>query len=311
MRVKAAIDVGTNSIKLLVMSSGRGASSVLRDRVEIARLGEGTAASGCLRDDAMIRALAVICEMADEARSLGADEVAAVGTQAMREARNGAEFIARVRDACRVEIKLIAGEEEAELSFEAALSGLGGVTAETLVCMFDVGGGSSEVVTGDGGGIRARVSVPVGALALHGEFFGGLELVEERTLKDASARIRSLLAESGVMCPTASGALCVGVGGTITTLASVMLGLDPYDPGAISGAHLAVAEVERQIALYASTPLGERPSIRGLDPKRADIILAGACIVRELLLLQRAEYLTVSNRGLRYGAMKKNFGISG
>lgn len=312
MSVKAVIDVGTNSIKLLVMSTGGGVADILRDRVEVARLGEGTAASGYLREDAMNRAIAVICGMADEARSLGTDEIAAVGTQAMREARNGEEFIGRVRDASGVAIKPIAGEEEAQLSFEAATSGLGGLRKDTPVCMFDVGGGSSEIVIGDGRGVRSRVSLPVGALALHGELFTGLDLVGREVLSDASARIRALLEKSGVARPSLQELFCVGVGGTITTLVSVMLALDPYDPDAVSGARLSVAEVERQIALYASIPLADRPSaIKGLNPKRADIILAGACIVRELLLSQAAEHLTANNRGLRYGVMKKIFGFSG
>ena len=178
------------------------------------------------------------------------------------------------------------------------------------VCVFDVGGGSSEVIVGDERGIRSRVSLPIGALALHGEFFKGLDLVNEEVLTAARGRVRLLLAESAAGRSGGHGSFCIGVGGTITTLASVMLGLDPYDPGAISGTRLSLSEVERQIALYASTPLGERPSIKGLNPKRADIILAGACIVCELLLFEGAEHLAVSDRGLRYGAMKKLFGFS-
>lgn len=308
MNSKAVIDVGTNSVKLLVVSSGGGDSRVLRDRVEVVRLGEGTAASGCLGEDAMARALAAIRGMAGEARELGADEIAAVGTQALRQARNGADFIGRVREACGVAIEPITGEEEAELSFAAAASGLAGLTEGTPVRMFDVGGGSTEIVTGDGGRVRSRVSVPVGALALHGEFFAGLGLVGEAPLAAASSRVRSLLAAAGASPHAGPGPLCVGVGGTITTLASVTLGAERYDGDAVSGLRLSLAEVGRQIALYASTPLGERPAIPGLDPRRADIILAGACVVRELLLSSGADGLTVSSRGLRYGVMRKRFG---
>ena len=310
MSVKAVIDVGTNSIKLLVISSDEGGASVLCDLVEVVRLGEGTAASGRLQETAMVRAQGVICEMAQGARAFGADEIVAVGTQAMREAGNARDFIERVRDACDVEIRLISGEEEAELSFGAAISSFADLAEESPACVFDVGGGSSEIIVGDERGIRSRRSLPIGALALHGEFFKNFDLVSEKALVAARTRVRSLLAESGLDRSDRHDSLCIGVGGTITTLASVMLELDPYEPKAISGAKLSVPEVERQIALYASTPLGERPSIRGLDPKRADIILAGACIVCELLLFKGAGYLAVSDRGLRYGAMKKIFGLS-
>lgn len=305
MSVKAIIDVGTNSVKLLVASCADGVSSVLCDLVEVVRLGEGTAASGRLTEEAMSRALGAVCGMVQRARALGAEGIAAVGTQAMREAENAADFIGRVRDACGVEIRLISGEEEAELSFGAAISAFGDLPEKAVVCVFDVGGGSSEIIVGRGSGIRSRLSLPVGALALHGEFFKGLELVDGKTLTDARTRIRGLLTESPAPRLGGRDLVCVGVGGTITTLASVMLALDPYDPGAIAGARLSVFEAERQIALYASTPLAERASIRGLNPKRADIILAGACIACELLLFTGAGYLTVSDRGLRYGALEK------
>lgn len=304
MGVKAVIDVGTNSIKLLVVSGGESITNVLGDFAEVARLGEGTAASGRLTEDAMARSLGVICKMARIARDFGAREIVAVGTQALREAENAGDFIRRVRDACGVDILPISGEEEAELSFGAAVSSLAHLSDQAEVCVFDVGGGSSEIIVGGGRGIRFRLSLPIGALALHGAFFEGLDLVGEKVAAEARARTRSILAQSSIPLLDGRGDFCVGVGGTIMTLASVMLALDPFDPAAVSGARLCVSEAERQIALYAATPLGERTSIKGLNPQRADIILAGACIVCELLLFMGAGCLTVSDRGLRYGALK-------
>lgn len=308
MRTKAVIDVGTNSFKLLVMSFGEGEPRVLCDLVEVVRLGEGTAESRRLEDESMERALGAICEMARSAHLFGADEIVAVGTQALREAENAQDFIERVRDGCQVEIQRISGEEEAALSFDAVLFGSPEITRRSPICLFDVGGGSSEIVCGDTAGIRSRRSLPVGALALHNGFFKGLELVSEEVIRDARMRVRSLLEEAPPLCSGVESAFCVGVGGTITTLASVMLALSLSDWAQISGAQISVSEIERQIAVYASTPIGERPLIKGLNPKRADIILAGACIVCELLIFHKAEELIVSDCGLRYGVMKKYFG---
>lgn len=308
MRTKAVIDVGTNSIKLLVMTFGDGTPRVLCDLVEVVRLGEGTAESLRLEKHSMERGLGVICEMARSARMFGADEIVAVGTQALREAQNAADFIERVRGSCQIEIQKISGEEEAALSFEAAFFGFSEISRQPRVCLFDVGGGSSEVVCGDKSGVRSRRSLPIGALALHNGVFRDMEPISGEAIQSARARVRSLLEKEPVSCADTEGASYVGVGGTIATLASVMLGLGLCDWAQISGAMLSVPEIERQIALYASTPVAERPLIKGLNPKRADIILAGACIVCELLVFHKAEELLVSDRGLRYGVMKKYFG---
>jgi len=290
------------------MSYGEGGPSVLCDLAEIVRLGEGTSRSKLLGRGAMERTLRVVCEMARSARLFGADEIVAVGTQALREAQNAGEFIERARSGCRVEIRVISGEEEAALSFEAALFEMGRLSDRTAVCVFDVGGGSSEIVCGGKNGVRSRVSLPVGALSLHAAYFKGLSQIRGEVVREACGRVRALLCEVPESRAADDSPRIVGVGGTITTLACVMMGRDLTDHGTISGAELSLSEAEHQIAMYAATPLAERRLIKGLNPKRADIILAGACIVRELLLRMGGESLTVSARGLRYGVMKKVFG---
>lgn len=309
MSMNAVIDVGTNSVKLLVMDASDMSSSPAVDRVDIVRLGDGASVRRLLSEDAMARAVAAIREMAKTARSLGAEEIAAVGTQALRSAKNAPEFISRVKSACGIDIIIISGEQEARLSFEGAVSsGMGGASR---VCVLDVGGGSSEAVTGDQRGYRSSVSVPLGALSLHGEHFsrgGASDLIGDAVLARARAHVRNMLAESEMNCIRTPGVYCVGVGGTITTLASVMLELDRHEPSRLAGAELSRFEIDRQIALYAATPMSERASIKGLSPKRADIILSGACIVAELLAFWGADSLAVSVRGLRYGVMKKLFG---
>jgi exopolyphosphatase/guanosine-5'-triphosphate,3'-diphosphate pyrophosphatase len=307
---KAVIDVGTNSIKLLVMEERAGGAAILADRNEIVRLGEGAAKSGRLSEEAVARAVAVIKDMAREASSLGSGEVLAVATQAVRGASNAEDFNSLVKLECGFGLRIISGDEEAGLSFRAILSAL--PRSVPAICAFDVGGGSTEVIAGSTSGISYRRSVPIGALSLHDEFFaepGRNGAVSDDALKAASDRVRMMLRGEGASLPATPEA--AGVGGTITTLAAVALSLDSYDAGLVSGMGLSIAEVERQIKLFAATSVPERArAIKGLSPKRADIILAGACIVRELLDFARKDVLIVLDRGLRYGVMEKYFGIS-
>ncbi|MDR1020744.1 MAG: Ppx/GppA family phosphatase [Synergistaceae bacterium] len=311
---RAVIEIGTNSIKLLVMELRSDGADVMADRNEIARLGEGAAASGWLSEAAIDRAMPVIADMADEARSLGCESPLAVATQAVRAASNAEDFKKRVKRECGVDLNVISGEEEADLSFRAVLSALPASVAR--ICAFDVGGGSSEIVAGNDGGVAYRRSVPVGALSLHDEFFSGAGEsgpVSGEILEAAAGKVRTALrdeAQGGLdEIPGACGAAVAGVGGTITTLAAVTLQAEPYDASKVSGTKLSARELSRQIKLFAETSVPDRARIKGLNPKRADIILAGACIVRELIDYARADGLIALDRGLRYGVMEKYFGL--
>ena len=312
MAVNAIIDVGTNSIKLLVADCAEGNMSVLSDRNVITRLGEGYEQSGELGCAAMARSRGAIADMAGEARSLGASGIAAIGTQALRGSRNSSDFIKSVESECGVSIVVIDGDEEARLSYAAAAGSLGGPAMAGGVLVFDVGGGSSEIISGVGPEIKRCCSLPFGALSLHRRFFESApDPVPAEAVERAGGYVRSLLegdiAASGIREDKAGARTCAGAGGTITTLAAVMLELDPYDPARATGSRIKAGELERQIELYSSMRTKDRVSIKGLNPKRADIILAGACIVCELMRFFGAGAVTVSDRGLRYGAMKKFF----
>jgi exopolyphosphatase/guanosine-5'-triphosphate,3'-diphosphate pyrophosphatase len=314
MPAKAVIEIGTNSIKLLVMEECAGGASVLADRNEIVRLGEGVTGSGRLSGAAIDRAVPVVRDMTAQARSLGCDSIFAAATQAVRAAANALDFKDRVKRECGFDIEVISGDEEAALSFRAVLSALHGNVSE--ICAFDVGGGSSEIVTGNSGGVSYRRSVGVGALSLHDEFFvsaAGREFVPDEILEAASNKVRMTLRDEKAggreAIPAISGVTFAGVGGTITTLAAVALRVDPYDASKVSGTELTITELKRQIKLFASTSVPDRARIKGLNPKRADIILAGACVVLELLDYARSDRLIVLDHGLRYGIMEKYFGL--
>jgi len=304
-RVYAVIDVGTNSVKFhLAERRGDGTWRTLVDRAEVTRLGEGLHETDALSEAAMERTLGAIVGMAEEARRAGAEAIAAVGTAGLRKASNGAAFVALVEERSGVRIDVISGEDEARLAYLAAVSALELPPGELVV--FDSGGGSSQFTFGHGTHVDEHVSVEVGAVRFT-ERFGLDGAVPEETLRAAR---EAIAADLTVLDGRPSPAALVGLGGAVTNLAAVELELAAYDPDAVHGAVLDRAEIDRQLELYRTRRADERREIVGLQPGRAEVILAGACIVRAVLDELGCESLTVSDRGLRHGVLVDRFGPS-
>ena len=192
--------------------------------------------------------------------------------------------------------------EEARLAYLAVKSGLG-LGVGTMV-IFDTGGGSSQFTFGRGVGVTDQFSVNVGALRF-AEDHGLAGIVSPADLQRAMDAIGAELSRLEV---AAAPDALVGMGGAVTNLTAVMLGLRVYDPEAVQGTVLTGREVDRQIELYRSRSTEERRQIVGLQPKRAEVILAGACIVRTVMRKLRKDELTVSDRGLRHGLLVDRFG---
>jgi exopolyphosphatase/guanosine-5'-triphosphate,3'-diphosphate pyrophosphatase len=298
----AVIDVGTNSVKFHIGErSADGAWRTVVDRAEVTRLGEGLDATGRLGAEPIARTVEAIAGMADEAHREGAEAIAAVGTAGMRIAPNSSELIDAVRDRCGVEIEVIPGEEEARLAYRAATSALGDATGELVV--FDTGGGSSQFTFSDG----EQFSVNVGA-ARFTERFGLDGVVSEDTVAAARSAIAADLTRlDGRPTPDA----IVAMGGAVTNLAAVAHGLPTYDSDVVQGTVLDTDEIDRQIELYRTRTAGRRREIVGLQPNRAEVILAGACIVRTVLERLGRPSLTVSDRGLRHGLLAERFRLTG
>ncbi len=299
----AAIDVGTNSVKFVLGErSADGSWAHLVDRSEVTRLGEGLAASDRLDPEAIRRTADAIAEMVDEARSHGVEDVAAAGTAWMRAADNAGELVARVLERCGVRIEMIDGEEEARLSYLAAIAGLGPVEGSLVV--FETGGGSTQFTFGHGDRIDDRFSVDVGAVRVT-EQFGLAEAVDEARIAAVLDAVAGDLASLGGRPPPDA---LVGMGGALTNLAAVRHELATYDREVVHDTVLDVAELDRQIELYRTRSAEERRAIVGLQPKRADIILAGACIVRTVLAKLGSTSVVVSDRGLRHQLLVERFG---
>jgi exopolyphosphatase / guanosine-5'-triphosphate,3'-diphosphate pyrophosphatase len=299
----AVIDVGTNSVKFHVGERvGDGSWRRVVDRAEITRLGDGLATSGVISAAATERTTAAIAGMVEEARQRHARVLVAVGTAGLRAAGNRDEVVDAIEAATGVTVETISGEDESRLAYLAARADV--APGDGAVVVFDTGGGSSQFTFGHGAVVDERFSVDVGAVR-YTERFGLDAAVSSETLQAALEAIASDLDRlRGRAVPDA----LVGMGGAMTNITAVKLGLHSYDPDAVQGAVLRREDIARQVELYRTTDLDARRSIVGLQPNRAEVILAGACIVRTVMELLGQESVTVSDRGLRHGVLVERFG---
>lgn len=303
----AVVDVGTNTV-LLTVAERRGASfHPVVERAEITRLGRGVDRTGRLDPAAIAETVAVIARYAAEARSLGVKRIAAVATSAARDASNGEAFFEASRAAAGLAPEIIPGAEEARLVHLSAWGDFG-VRGKAL-CVLDVGGGSSEVTWGAGPRPEGRRSFQMGAVRLTERTTPGdppspsdLRRMREGA-REAIAEVEAIRA-SGAF----EGARLVAVAGTVTTLAAVAQELPAYDALRVHGSTLRRAELEALLVRLASLTTAARAGLPGMEPKRADVIVAGAILVATAMELGGFDELTVSDRGVRWGLLHDRFG---
>jgi exopolyphosphatase/guanosine-5'-triphosphate,3'-diphosphate pyrophosphatase len=301
--IYAVIDVGTNSVKFHIAERlEEGTWRTIVDRAEVTRLGEGLQDTGEIAAAAMARTVTAIADMVDEGKRHGAASVVAVGTAGLRIARNSDLFLARVREQCGVDVEVIPGQEEGRLAYLAVKAGLG--LAEGRLVIFDTGGGSTQFTFGRGTTVDEQFSLNVGAVRLTDQFGLGGPVTPERLAAALDAIAEEFSCLDDVPTPDA----LVGMGGAITNMTAVMHGLSVYDPDVVQGSVLTRAEVDRQIEIYRSRDVEARREIVGLQPKRADVILAGACVVHTVIGKLGKDSLVVSDRGLRHGVLIDRFG---
>ncbi len=307
----AAIDVGTNTVLLLVAERRGGALAPVLERAEITRLGRGVDATGRLDAKAIRDTVDVLAEYARQARALGAERIVCVATSAARDAANGAEFFAAARAAAGLAPEVISGDEEARLVYGSAWRDFGLTLAGpepfppgAPLAVLDVGGGSTEFTFGDRPTPRGRTSLQVGAVRLterhvHADPMPlSMQLVLREAAREALAPLANLEGLGEV-----TGARLVGVAGTVTTLCSVQQRLPVYDATKVHGATMLLDEIDALLVQLAALPLAERKRLPGMEPKRADVIVAGGMIVAEAMRLTGFDRLTVSDRGVRWGLL--------
>jgi exopolyphosphatase / guanosine-5'-triphosphate,3'-diphosphate pyrophosphatase len=295
MRV-ATIDVGTNTVLLLVADRREDGSLVaIEERATVTRLGEGVDATRRFSTPALERTQACLDDYAAVVRALGVDRIAVVGTSAMRDAGGGESLLAGIEASFGVPVRVVSGQEEARLTFRGALGGLPlGDRCELAV--FDIGGGSTEVVLGSLDGGRPLIG--------YSSSFdvGSVRLTERHVRTDPPGPDDRAAREAFVAVPELkSGQMPVGIAGTMTTLAAVSLGLATYDGARVHGYAMGRDELQSVVADLASMPLAARRQMAGMEPKRADVIVAGGLIALALLEHWNAGKVLVSDRGVRWG----------
>lgn len=284
-KVYAAIDVGTNSIRMLVAKVQGGKLLPLLSKMQITRIGQGAGTSRVLLPEPMTRSLKTLQEYSAALQEIGVDGLRIVATSAVREAVNAPEFI-ELAARIGLLVEIVSGETEAQLSFTGVTRGLDAVTDPTVL---DIGGGSTEFIWTESNRIQVY-SVPLGAvkIAENPSALGELPILCAGVWAGLSNRKESSL---------------VGVGGTITTLAAIEQKLAVYQPERVHGFILQRSVVEKLLKSLSAMSLAERRMVVGLQPERADIILAGTALLSEIMERTGQSELVVSESDLLQGVI--------
>jgi exopolyphosphatase/guanosine-5'-triphosphate,3'-diphosphate pyrophosphatase len=284
--MRAAIDIGTNTVLLLIVDEAR---RPIVDLCRFGRLGKGLDASGRLSAESIARSLEICREyrrVLDD-HGIDAGRLRVVGTQALREAVNAAEFVEPAEHVLGSRIEVIEGTREAELEFRSVAATLPAL-AGTPYVVVDVGGGSTEVIVSDGRAIVSATSLPIGAVRLadrHAE--------QARMERDIDGQLARLSLPAGVPL--------VATSGTATTLASLHLALQAYDSERVTGVRLSRDEIGGLYARLLAATVEERIAMPGMEPGRADVVHAGVAILVRLMRAMDAAELIVADRGVRWG----------
>ncbi|MCP4443940.1 MAG: hypothetical protein GY811_01160 [Myxococcales bacterium] len=291
----ASIDIGSNTLLLLITCDTSGTLVPLVDECDFGRLGQGLAHSSTLHPDAIVRSLEIVRRyrsIMDEHDLAG---VACVGTQALREAENRDDFVGPAEEILGCPIEIIAGEREAELVAGAIIADFPERSRGELLCV-DVGGASTEFIRIRGGALVSVVSLPIGAVRLSEEFLTS-DPPTQTEIESLYEGIETHIETLGL----SGKAQLVGSAGAATSIASIELGLATYSPERIHGREMSRGEVGAITKNLLESTVAQKKELAGLEPKRADIIAGGAAIYDHVMAVLGANSLVISDRGVRWG----------
>jgi exopolyphosphatase/guanosine-5'-triphosphate,3'-diphosphate pyrophosphatase len=292
----AVIDIGSNSTRLLVADVDDGRVTPIERRTTVTRLGRGVDLTGRLAAEAIEAACGAVGPYLGMLRDLGAEAVDAIATSAVRDADNGSAFVAELRERFALSARVLDGEEEARLTYLGATSE---TVPEVPTLVIDIGGGSTEMIIGEGREIEFHTSLQAGVVR-HTERHLVSDPPTPVELEELAADLRALIEAATLQAPRAEAGIAVA--GTPTSLAAIELELVPYDPQRIHGHVLELRSIQRMLSSLASAPLAERAKIPGLHADRAPTIVAGVVTLVEAMRAFDLERITVSEHDILYGA---------
>src|SRR5579875_660222 len=295
--IVAALDVGSNTVLMLVADLSAGRVRPLAELLKITRLGRGVDRTGMLDAGTASLTLAAIAEFVDKARALGAQKILTAATAALRDARNGPEFIEQVRLRTGVALEIISGRTEAQLNFLAAVHGLGIDPAQAMLIV-DIGGGSTELIRCESGAAAALVSLQIGSVRLTERFIRHDPPTSEEQARIYAA-VKQQLERLG--WKDFRPRRLIGVAGTVTTVAAVASGWHSPDHSAIHGYQLTKKQVADTARLFFGLTVEQRKQLPGMIAGRADVICAGGAILDCIVESFSAATVTVSDQGVRWG----------
>lgn len=296
----AAIDIGSNSIRQIVADvSSTGSIRVVDEMKAAPRLGAGLSGTGKLDPAACVAAIDAVTRMVTLARHLGARRIEAVATSAVRDAENGATFIDQLKKSAGIRVKLLRGEEEARLSFVSAVAHFDLGTGRAVV--MDIGGGSLELALSADGLLERLVTLPFGTIRMSEKF-----LRPDATFKRVRKLRKFMRDDIRRSLPVRDwrGARLIGSGGTFTNLAGMVLARQGVQTArSVHGTRVAREDLEHMLDILQEMSAAERAAVPGLNPARADIIVAGLCVAAEVMARLEARALFASGYGIREGLL--------
>ncbi len=292
----AIIDIGSNSTRLLVADVEDGRVTPIARRSMVTRLGRGVDLSGQLAVEAIEAACGAVDPYVATLQELGAERVDAIATSAVRDAANGSAFVAELRERFALSARVLDGEEEARLTYLGATAER---APEVPTLVVDIGGGSTELVVGEGREIGWHTSLQAGVVR-HTERHLSHDPPTPVELEALAGDLRGLIETASASAPRAEAGIAVA--GTPTSLAAIELELEPYDPRRVHGHVLELRAIQRMLSRLAAAPLARRTEIRGLHPDRAPTIVAGVVTLIETMRAFGLERIAVSEHDILYGA---------
>jgi exopolyphosphatase/guanosine-5'-triphosphate,3'-diphosphate pyrophosphatase len=293
----AVVDIGSNSTRLLIAEVGEGRVSEVERQSRVTRLGRGVDLSGQLSVEAIEAACEAIADYVAICREAGAERIEAIATSAVRDASNGSAFVAELRERFALSARVLDGEEEARLTYLGATCEHT-PTEPTLVV--DIGGGSTEVIVGTGEEIAFHASLQAGVVR-HSERHITSDPPTALELEALASDVRGLIDDAISGQPGIEASAGIAVAGTPTSLASIEIGLEPYDPKQVHGHTLTLASIQRLLSQLASSPLSKRAEVKGMHPDRAPNIVAGVVILVETMRAFGLDRIEVSEHDILYG----------